>query len=176
MADRKLLEWMSKGQDATAPGERNGKTVPPLVVVMTWPSEGTYDEKIQVAEKIKSVICNNRVVALLMSDGNGKLNWTEKEIGQLMTGIPGNCTLFGNWQSKQALVHRLSLLDAYFIPGTMARTHQFQTHRWRSRNMPIDIYQAGTVAEFLDCVAKEDDPVNWLDSPRPGGHADEVIG
>ena len=39
-----MIEWMSKGRDATAPSYVNGKMIPPVVEVIDFPDKATDDE------------------------------------------------------------------------------------------------------------------------------------
>lgn len=101
-ADEKLVEWMSKGQDATAPSYVNGKEMPPMVEVMEYPEKPSTSEFITMCKKIRSVLSSGRAVALVPTSPGPEYEWSEEAIGHLISNIPGEdgCNEKIFWQSK----------------------------------------------------------------------------
>ena len=101
-ADEKLVEWMSKGQDATAPSYVNGKEMPPMVEVMEYPEKPSTSEFITMCKKIRSVLSSGRAVALVPTSPGPEYEWGEEAIGHLISNIPGEdgCNEKIFWQSK----------------------------------------------------------------------------
>lgn len=102
-ADEKLVEWMSTGQDATAPSYVDGKEVPPMVEVIHIPSNDIKStDLIPMCERIRKVVSSGRSVALVPPSNEPMFEWTEECISQLAAGLAkgdGNNTLLV-WQSK----------------------------------------------------------------------------
>lgn len=101
-ADEKLMEWMSKGHDATAPSYVNGKEIPPMVEVMDYPEKPSTAEFIFMCRRIRSVLSSGRAVALVPKTMGPTYEWSEEAIGHLITNIPGEdgCNESMVWQSE----------------------------------------------------------------------------
>lgn len=104
-ADEKLVEWMSRGQDATAPSYVNGKEMPPMVEVMDYLEKPSTEEFISMCKRIRDVLSSGRAVALVPKTVDPEYKWSEEAIGHLISNIPGpdGCNEKIFWQSKTDL-------------------------------------------------------------------------
>lgn len=104
-ADEKLVEWMSRGQDATAPSYVDGKEMPPVVEVMDYLEKPTTEEFISLCRRIRSVLSSGRAVALVSKSAGPEYEWSEEAIGHLISNIPGvdGCNEEITWQGKHRM-------------------------------------------------------------------------
>ncbi len=120
-ADKKLLEFISQGQDATAPSQRNGKQRLPLVEVIVWPAKATSSQVMEIVEKVREVVCNGRVAAVQIDDEADDLEWTEEMLGLLTSGSMGDCSMYALWQSMYFIVWRPRSRITNYSPSSTAQ-------------------------------------------------------
>ena len=101
-ADKKMLEWMSKGRDATAPSYVNGKKVPPIVEVIDFPDKVTGNQIIDICKQIRAVISSGRAVALVPESQDPLYEWSSETLAHLAsnTSYIAICKHIFNWQCK----------------------------------------------------------------------------
>ena len=99
-ADEKMIEWLSKGQDATAPSYVNGKELPPVVEVIDFPDRLTGEQIIDICKQIRAIIASGRAVALVPSSQDPLYEWDPKTLAHLVasTSEISTCKIILNWQ------------------------------------------------------------------------------
>ena len=99
-ADEKMIEWMSKGRDATAPSYVNGKMIPPVVEFIDFPDKATDDEIIPICKQIRAVIASGRAVALVPKSQDPLYKWSPKTLAHLVSNTSdiSECKIILNWQ------------------------------------------------------------------------------
>ena len=102
-----MLEWMSKGLDATAPSYVNGKKLPPIVEVIDFPDKATDSQIIDICKQIRAVISSGRAVALVPESQDPLYEWSSETLAHLVSNTSdiSACKRIFYWQCKYQNLH-----------------------------------------------------------------------
>lgn len=172
-----MLEWMSKGQDATAPSIVDGRVIPPLVEVLEFSDNMSGKDLLEMSKKIRKIIASGRAVAIVPRHPGPLFEWDREVIAQLTSGLPEECRMRVRWQSKHVRTGQVQKANAFKNhTATQKRHRSHKKHRNPKEKSPVvDLCDEGTVSEFLDAVDAGTEPVNCLDVPQAAGHSPTII-
>ena len=85
-----MVEWMSKGQDATASSHVNGKEIPPMIEVMEFSNDPSSEDLSVAVKRIRQILSSRRAVALSPKSHDPRYTWSEKTISYLISNFPGH--------------------------------------------------------------------------------------
>ena len=103
--DVRMVQWMSTGQDATAPGTFGE---PPVVAVFEIHDPRSVPEMSQLASQIKKCLASNQAVAVTPLFADIGFTWDAASIGVLTSGEPDRLSRLVQWQCM--LIHTSCIL------------------------------------------------------------------
>ena len=172
-----MLEWMSKGRDATAPSYVNGKKLPPIVEVIDFPDKATDSQIIDICKQIRAVIASGRAVALVPESQDPLYEWSSETLAHLVSNTSdiSVCNRIFYWQCKYHHLHDISS-SSNTLQGTQKRDIEHEVYRAPgSTATEVNLCDDGTLKEFKDAVDKNTEPINCLDVPQVAGPAPDII-